>query len=165
MKKLHFLLGLCFILALSSCSTVSKTANVARSSNTNVIINPIGASLDLADTQKISGEAEAWYFLGIRVAGDKKITEVPLSTASTVASIFKGRTKKVRSAALYNALENKNCDVVLSPRYDSKYDCILFGIIKHYKVKVNAYGCTIDKFYQQAPEDPNYGVMLNTEIH
>lgn len=90
---------------MSSCSTLSKTTNVAKNTNTDVLINPIGASLDLNNVQKISGEAQAWYFLWFRVWGDKKYTETSQEGA---ASVFKGRTLKVRSAALYKALEGKD---------------------------------------------------------
>lgn len=142
---------------MSSCSTLSKTTNVARNSNTDVLINPIGASLDLNNVQKISGEAQAWYFLWFRVWGDKKYTETPQEGA---ASVFKGRTLKVRSAALYKALEGKDYDVVLSPRYDSKMKSVLFGLVKRYRVKVNAYGSNIKEFKHRIPGEEDFDIMF-----
>ena len=162
MRKIILLLGVCIGLFMSSCSTLSRTTNVAKNTNTDVLINPIGASLDLEHAEKITGQAQAWYFLWFRVGGDKKYTE---TTQSTSASIFKGRTLKVRSAALYKALDGKDYDVVLSPRYDSKMKSILFGLVKRYQVKVNAYGSKINGLYQQKPGETNYDVMLHTERH
>lgn len=153
MKKIYLLLGVCIALFMGSCSTLSRTTNVAKNVNSEVQINPIGASLDLKNAEKISGQAQAWYFLWFRVWGDKKYTETAQSTS---ASIFKGRTLKVRSAALYKALEGKDYDVVLSPRYDSKMKSILFGLVKRYQVKVNAYGSKINGLYQYKPEESRF---------
>ena len=138
---------------MSSCTTLSKTTSVANDTYTNVYVNPIGATVDLENTQKISGEAQAWYFLWFRVWGDKKYTE---TAQGTTASVFKGRTLKVRSAALYKALEGKDYDVVLNPRYDSKMKSILFGLVKRYQVKVNAYGTKIKDMYHYSPNQSSF---------
>lgn len=157
MRKVFLLLGVCCTLFLSSCSTLSRTTNVAKNANTDVLINPIGASLDLENAQKITGDAQAWYFLWFRVWGDKKYTETSQDMA---ASVFKGRSLKVRSAALYKALEGKEYDVVLSPRYDTKMKSILFGLVKRYQVKVNAYGSKISELKHRNPGEEDYDVML-----
>ncbi|WP_099291989.1 hypothetical protein [Butyricimonas sp. Marseille-P3923] len=157
MKKLILLSIIGFALFTSSCSTLSRTTNVARNANTDVLINPISASLDLNNAQKITGEAQAWYVLWFRVWGDKKYTE---TSQEGSASVFKGRTLKVRSAALYKALDGKDYDVVLSPRYDTKMKSILFGLIKRYQVKVNAYGSKINELKHRNPGEEDYDIML-----
>lgn len=83
MRKL-LLLGVCITLFTSSYSTLSKTTNVAKYVNTDVLINPIGASLDLKDAGKISGQVQAWYFLFFRVWGNNKCTETSKTTTVSI---------------------------------------------------------------------------------
>ena len=156
MKK--FVIFLCGIaLFFSSCSTLTKTANIANGVNTDVVINPIVADVDLAKADKIEGQSAATYLLWFRVSGDKKFVESPSG-----GNFFgvQSRTDKVRNAAVYNALSEKDYDVLAHPRYTTETTTHLFGLIKTYKVKVVGYGANIIEMHQVQPGEAAYDVLL-----
>jgi len=145
MKKLILLSFIIFSVALTSCTTVNKSSTIANTTTQGVQINPIGASIDMDNIEKVSGKANAFYFLGLRLYGDKKFIEIAQSTSE---SIFKNRTKRVQAAALYNATRGVDVDVLLSPKYETTMGSYLFGIFRTYNVQANAYAAKIQEMRQ-----------------
>lgn len=113
------------VLALSSCSTLTKTANVANGVNGDVLINPIIANLDIANAEQVTGHAESVYLGVIRVSGSRKYVDV--AGKPEMLSIFDGAETKVKNSAMYDALSKKDCDVLLHPLYTLEVKKYLFG--------------------------------------
>lgn len=144
-------------LFLSSCSTLTKTANIANGVNTDVIINPIVANVDLAKAEKVEGASSATYVFFFRVSGDNKAVESPRG-----GNFFgmQSRTDRVRNAAVFNALSKKDFDILAHPRYTIEEQTHLFGIIKIYRVNVVGYGANITDMRQVKPGEPAYDTLL-----
>ena len=156
MKKALFIFcGL--VLLLSSCSTLTRTANIANGVNTDVVINPIVANVDLAKAQKVEGSSKATYLLFFRISGDNKMVQ---SNSSSGLFGLGNRSEKVRNAAVYNALSSSDYDILANPRYTIETVSHLFGIFKIYKVQVVGYGANITDMHQIQPGEDAYDTLL-----
>jgi len=145
MRKLVLLMSVGVALFATSCNTVSKTGHIAPLAYTEVQPNPIKAELDFNVAQKSTGKATAVYILGCKIAGDRKFAEVKGLEAK---SIFGGRVAKIKTAAIYNALDKTDYDMLINPQYDSEIKTYLFGAFKSYNVDVKGYGAKIKDLYQ-----------------
>lgn len=65
-------------------------------------------------------------------------------------SVFGGRIDKVKSAAMYKALQQSDADMLITPRYDTETKGYLFGLIQTYKVKVSGYNAKVKDLHQIA---------------
>ena len=151
-----FLLLCGLTLLLGSCSTLSKTANIANSVNTDVIINPIVANVNLNEADKVEGTSAATYLFFFRVSGDNKMLQSPGSSFLGMQS----RADQVCNAAAFNALSAGDYDVLVHPRYTIETQTHLLGIIKIYNVKVVGYGARITDMRQLKPGDSSYDALL-----
>lgn len=147
MKKLNLLLILGVItLLLSSCGSVSKTGYVAPFARTEVHTDVLKADLDI-NKNKVEAKASSTYLFGFwRILGENKFTEA--KDAGLSNSIFGGRIDKVKSAAMYKALQQTDADMLITPKYDTETKGYLFGLIKTYKVKVSGYNAKIKDIQQ-----------------
>lgn len=153
-----FLIAVCFGAAiLTSCSTLTKTANVANGVNTDVIINPIVANVDMDNAVEVQGSASSTYLLFLQISGGRKTVETPNSSA---LPFLMDRVGKVKNAAIYNALSEQSFDIIAHPRYTTVVTTHLFGLIKTYQVDVVGYGANISEFKQIQPGEPEYDALL-----
>lgn len=135
----------------TSCSTISKTGQAAPIAYTEVLPDLIKAEFDFNLNEKKTGKASALYLFGfMKIAGDKKFAEV--KGADYNSGLFGGKVAKIKSAAIYNALQDSNGDMIVAPQYDIKTTSYLFGLLKSYKVTVKGYDATIKKLYQEKVE-------------
>lgn len=150
MKKVFYLFSLLAVVLLSSCGSISKTGYVATFARTEVHTDVLKADLDISE-EKVEAKASSSYIFGFwRVAGDNKFTEA--KDAGLSNSIFGGRIDKVKSAAMYKALEQSDADMLITPRYDTETKSFLFGLFQIYRVKVSGYNAKIKDLHQiEAP--------------
>jgi hypothetical protein len=149
MKKMFFLMVLITYVSLltTSCSTVSKTGLAAPIAYTEVLPDVIKAEFDFNLKRKKTGKANAWYLFNFwKIAGSNKFSEI--RGGETKPSLFGGRIAKIKSAAIYNALEGSNGDIIIAPQYDTEIVTYLFGLLKSYKVAVKGYEGRIRRLYQ-----------------
>lgn len=154
MKKIIF--GSFLALCVCSCATLSKTANIADGVNSDIIINPITANVDLETASAVSGESKSVYFFIFRLKGDNKFVETP-----DKKSFWGRREEKCRNAAVYNALDLMKYDVLVQPKYTSEIHSYLFGLIKSYKIFVDGYGAKIQNLKQIQPGETDYDTLVN----
>lgn len=157
MKKLLFA-ACCSVLCLGSCTTLYRTANIAQGVNGDAVINPITANVDLEHMAKIQGRSKSTFLLCFRLKGDRKYLENPGSLP-----LFTPRIEKVRTAALYNALEDSGdkYDVLIRPIYRTEVHKIIFGLVKTYTVTVEGYGTNITEMKQVQPGELDYDTLLD----
>jgi hypothetical protein len=152
----------CAVMFMSvSCATISKTGLAAPIAYSEVVPDLMKAEFDFNLEQKKTGRASAWYLLNFwKVAGDSRFSEV--KGAETNASIFGNRVAKVKSAAIYNALQGTNADMIIAPQYDTETVSYLFGLLKSYKVTVKGYEATLKRVYQKkADENVSISMPMN----
>ncbi|MFV0312506.1 MAG: hypothetical protein ACK5KN_12790 [Dysgonomonas sp.] len=146
MRKFLLLCTLGITLLLSSCGSVSKTGYVAPFARTEVHTDILKADLDI-NKNKVEAKASSTYLFGFwRILGDNKFTEA--KDAGLSNSIFGGRIDKVKSAAMYKALQQSDADMLITPKYDTETKSYLLGLIKTYKVKVSGYNAKITDLHQ-----------------
>jgi len=146
MRKILLLLGLGTTLLMTSCGSISKTGYVAPFAKAEVHTDVFKADLDI-NKQQVEASASSTYLFGFwKIAGDSKFMEAKEAGFSN--SIFGGRVDKVKSAAMYKALEKSDADLLLTPRYDTQTKSYLFGLFKTYKVKVKGYNAKIKDIHQ-----------------
>lgn len=139
-------------LLATSCTTISKTGHAAPIAYTEVIPDVIKAEFDFNLQEKKTGKASAWYLFNFwKVAGSSKFSEI--RGAEFRSSLLGNRIAKVKSAAVYDALNGSNSDMIVAPQYDSETKSYLFGLVKSYKVTVKGYEATIKKLYQKKVEE------------
>lgn len=153
-RSLLLLCGL--TLFLGSCSTLSKTVNIANSINTDIIINPIVANVNLKEADKVEGTSAATYVLFFRVSGDNKTLQSPGGQFLGMQS----RTAQVCNAAAYNAMGAGDYDILVHPRYTIDTQTHLLGLIKIYNVKVTGFGARITDMRQVKPGEEAYDALL-----
>lgn len=173
MKKLSFMMiAFCLMLSIgvSSCSSHRMTGHGAPMAYTDVKPDQIKADLDFNDSKKVTGEATATYLLGfIRLSGDRKYADVKHITVSTggilerIGKFTKRNEDKTKSAAIYNALQGSDADIVINPQYEVEKVSTLLGLIKTYKVKVKTYTGKIEKLYQEKVDKKEYDINLKRE--
>ena len=163
MKKQFLFLLVCIVslpILVSSCkSTYGLTGQAAPMSYTDLKPDQIKANFDFNLKERKVGEAKATYLLGfIRLRGDNKYSEVKginINNGSgflgNVMSFKKkfSKLEKVKSAAVYNAINSEDCDIIVNPQYEVVKTPKWLGIIKTYKVKVRAYNGKIKEIYQE----------------
>lgn len=146
MRKMYLLLMSAISLILVSCSSVSKTGYVAPFARTEVHTDVLKADLDI-NKNKVEAKASSTYLFGFwRISGDNKFTEA--KDAGLSNSIFGYKVDRVKSAAMYKALQLTDADMLITPKYDTETKCYIFGLIKTYKVKVSGYNAKIKDLKQ-----------------
>ena len=144
MKKTSLLTSVLFTLLLTGCSSTLigvPSTPIIVSSNTR----PLDADITVDVNKKIAGESSASYFLLFKMSGDSKFAEgVDFSVKSNV---FSTKIAKIKSAALYNAVNDSKCDLIVHPNYVVEVNNLIF--FKKIKVKVTGYAGTINKIQQQ----------------
>lgn len=128
MKKLPAILIGGFFLLLQSCTSVYKSGYVAIPSITlNTDLN-IKSEIIVDTTKTLQGFSETVISLGFIKKSDNKFID----------AYGKGIGEKEKMAALYNALENTNFDVLINPKYIITVNKSLF--VKRISVVVAGYG-------------------------
>lgn len=147
MKRSYFYLSLfSLVIIVSSCASVSKTGYAAPFARTEVHTDVIKADIDI-NKNRIEASANSTYLFGIwRISGDNKFTEA--ENAGLHNSVFGGRVDKVKSAAMYKALQQTDADMLITPKYDTETKSYIFGLIKTYNVKVSGYNAKIKDLQQ-----------------
>ncbi len=147
MKRLPFYLSLLLLVVfVSSCASVSKTGYAAPFTKTEVHTDILKADLDI-DKNRVEASASSTYLFGMwRISGDNKFTEA--ENAGLQNSVFGGRVDRVKSAAMYKALQKTNADMLITPKYDTETKSYIFGLIKTYNVKVSGYNAKIKDLQQ-----------------
>lgn len=146
------------MLSVCSCSTLTKTANVAFGTNGDVVINPITANVDLENAVPVEGNSKSVYIGLLRLSGGRKYVDI--AGRPQVFGILDTPETRVKSSALYDALTKADCDLLLSPLYTTSVKNHLFGIIKVYDTKVKGFGANIKDLNQVQPGDPDYDVLM-----
>ncbi len=138
MNKFYNLIAfLVVVVFLSSCVSTQRPYHSAGVSAGNVKTDPVIATVDVDDSEKVRGSGQATYFLFFRVSGDNRYASnidydaVVLDTRSIAKQIIgainplnwlnmlvtgdaRGRTV---SAAAYNALAGKGADILVHPTF------------------------------------------------
>ncbi|MDR0954922.1 MAG: hypothetical protein LBM20_06040 [Rikenellaceae bacterium] len=130
------------LIALSSCSTVSRTGITTPFASTEVHPNEIVANLDLDTSNKIEVTVSVSYFLGIKMSGGREYAEV----ANSGKSIFGGRGRKIRSMVMAKALRKGDYDMIINPQYVTVVNTHPLG--STYTVTMTGYGAKIKELYQ-----------------
>lgn len=153
MKKL---LIIPIVVALYSCnSTYTRTLSTPMYSP-SAEINPLRADVDVDMNKRLSGEAQATFFLNLKVSNDdnKYAEGMSMGPVDGIAAVLpiKGRRAKLKSAAAYKAIFGTGADVIVHPNYVvEKHNYIFFS---SYKIKVTGFAGTFKKIYQ-VPYDNN----------
>lgn len=147
MRKILFTASVfTLMLFISSCGSVSKTGYVAPFARTEVHTDILKADLDISK-DKVEAKASSSYLFGFwRIMGDNKFTEA--KDGGLGNSIFGNRIDKVKSAAMYKALQQSDADMLITPRYDTETKSYLLGLFKTYRVKVSGYNAKIKDLHQ-----------------
>lgn len=136
------------VLFMASCSSYTKTGVVSPLVGTTVNAESLKADIDF-NQQKITGESKLTYLFGfIKLSGGNKLYED--GTTKSVKLPFVGsKMSRAKKAAMYDALDGTDYDLVANPQYKNEVHSYLFGLIKNYKSTVNGYGGKIKKIYQE----------------
>jgi len=107
------------VLMMTGCSTSHNKSVI--SAGIGVAVNTDPATAEYTIGNKISGEARATYLFGI----------LPLSEPDSFADGVSGfggfgGSSKVKSAAVFNAMESANSDMIINPQYVVKMNKTLF---------------------------------------
>jgi hypothetical protein len=134
-------------LTFTSCISTNKGFQSSPVIARNVELDPIKADIVVNETEKLKGESTSAYFLIFRVAGDNTFADgIHYSTnaGGPINLVKANRLNSVRGAAAYNALRDKNFDVLVHPTYAVT---VQGGFIyKKYNVVVEGYGATYKNF-------------------
>ena len=140
MKKL-LMINLAGLMLCSCNSTFTNTLSVPMYSP-KAEINPIRADVDVDMNKKISGEAEATYFLFFKVSKDDNKYAEGLRFQSEGVGL-----KKLKASAGYKAISNSNVDIIVHPNYIiERHEYFFFSTVK---IKVTGYAGYFKKFYQE----------------
>jgi len=142
------------VISFSSCITTNKGFQSSPVMARYVELDPIKADIVVDEVNKLKGESSSTYFLIFRISGDNTMADgITYSTdanASLVSQfnplnmINQSRLLKVRGSAAYNALKDKDYDVLVHPCYTITTENYL--IIKKYTVSVEGYGAKYTNF-------------------
>ncbi len=160
MKKLLFipLIGLFASCKSTYTSTLSTPTHAPKA-----IINPLRAEVDVDINKKLTGEAQATYFLFIRLNGDRKQAS-GLNFSSDPTGLFSKPSlyRRLKSAAAYKAVTESKSDLIVHPNYViEKHNFLFFSNVK---MKVTGYAGTFKKFYQEPYDDKDKKVDLKLDI-
>lgn len=110
--KLRFLLALaiCAMAAFNSCTQLTQSAKLAEGP-VILAIDTVRAHVNVDTTQTLIGMSTTTHVLGIIRLGDNKFAEYP------GINLGFGGPIREKKAAVYNALEGKDCDVLINPKY------------------------------------------------
>lgn len=151
MKKL--LLSLSAVALLASCSSISKSTQVASLKNVAVNAGEVHPELEISQT-KVKGRAKFWYVGPFRISGGNKYVD-SRQDIHPLHAILNSATNKINGAALYNALENSEADVMIAPHYTRETHSWFFGIVRRFDVHVTGYPAKIKSLKQSIPQTKN----------
>ena len=148
MKKSIFLLSLIMILA-TGCSTVNQSVNQAGTAAIQLepevkVGKKINGSsktmilLGLLDLSNLPGSNKK-YIDGVNIGEPSNLKLGPIS----IPNIF-DKTSKLKSAALYDAMNKSGADLIVNPQYVVTVDNML--LFKTYNVDISGYKGTIKGF-------------------
>ena len=148
LKNLLPILTLSSSLFFTSCR--SKLINTLSTPmyNPAAKINDIRAKVNVDMSKKLTGEANASYFLIFRLNGDSNFASgMSYSGDSEIK-----RYSKLKSAAAYKAINGSDADIIVHPNYVVNIERFLF--FKKVTVSVSGYAGEFTKFYQTEYCDP-----------
>ncbi len=95
---------------LTSCSQITQSAKLAEG-QVVLAIDTVRAHVDVDTTQTLIGMANTTHVLGFIRLGDKKFADYP------GINLGFGGPMREKKAAVYNALEGTDADVLINPKY------------------------------------------------
>lgn len=146
MKKLTLLIACLTLVAVTGCTTATKTG---QSIAATIKIPPTAMKVDydINTKEKKSGTASAAYLFGfIKISGPSEFTE--LSPDGSSKSILGGKINKLRLAAVHNALAPTSGERLIDPQYECQVVTYPFWILRKYSVTAKGYEATIRDIQQ-----------------
>lgn len=151
MKLKNFLSILPLFLMMFLMSCRSKQINTLSTPMYDPVarINEIRAKVSVDMNKKLTGEANAAYFLIFRLNGDSNFaTGMSYSGDNGLSKKY----AKLKSAAAYKAINGSEADIIVHPNYVISIERFLF--FKKVTVTVSGYAGKFTKFYQTEYCDP-----------
>lgn len=149
--KLFLLAAGCLL--ITSCVTTNKSGLLVPFAYTEIVPNEIRADIDFEESEKVVGHSTQTYLGTFRVSGSRSYFINSVAPTSLFGG-FPNRIEKVKSSAMYDAMEKGDYDIIANPQYKIVLTTHLFGLIKTYDVKVIGYGARINRIYHS--DDPQY---------
>lgn len=132
MKKLFY-----FILTATILSSCSTSMNL---SGTSVLLNTVGinipeveSKLVIDKTKTLSGTSETVVWFGLFKTSDTNYIDAPMPGL---------KQNKIKSAAVFNALDGTGMDVIVNPKY--VYTMSKNPFVKTTTCQVSGYGAKIE---------------------
>lgn len=144
MKKL-LLIPLLGLLLVSCKTTLTRTLSTPMYAP-KADINPIRADVDVDMNKKLTGEAQATYFLIFKVSKeDSKYAEGMNFSGQGLVNL--SSLNKLKAAAAYKAVNGTGADVIVHPNYIiEKHNYVFFSTVS---IKVTGYAGYFKRFYQE----------------
>jgi len=150
----NLFLSTIILIGLNSCVSTRTGYQSSPVISRYVELDHIMADVKFDEENKLKGESEATYVLMFKVKGDRSYADGILystdSTKNVISilnpnnNILQNRLLKIRAAATYKALENKDYDLLVHPTY--KVTIQNYVVYKKYTVTVEGYGAKYHNF-------------------
>lgn len=149
MKKVLAHLFVCagVLSVLVGCSTIAQSYG-----KVEVKYPEMYATIDVDTNNKITATTTTVYLFGLlRVSGGNKFAEVP----GIEGSMFGWRGTRSRSSAVYVALHNNNCDLIVDPNFRTVKRIGFLHLFESYKTTMTGYGAKVTSlsFMGDAPHE------------
>ncbi|MDA0303536.1 MAG: hypothetical protein MUP94_07920 [Flavobacteriales bacterium] len=110
MKFSFYPIFLLAVISLAGCTQLTQTTKLAQGP-VLLAIEPVRAEVDVDTTETLIGISRTTYILGILRVGNKEYADYPSLSFGLV-----GNTREKR-AAIYNAIEGRDLDVLINPKF------------------------------------------------
>jgi hypothetical protein len=135
-------------------------------SNTSIKPDQIKANFNFNLNDRLTGKASATYlFWFIKVSGASTYSDIKginiTNGSNNIVNIFNrfGKMEKVKSAAVYDAVQGYDIDVIVNPQFETKTTTFLW-FVKTYSARVKAYEGQIIELYQEKDDVILYDLIL-----
>ena len=132
---------LCSLFLLVGCSESVRDMHTSTIKSRNVQLDPIKADLSVDNSNLLSGSSETVYFLIFPVKRDKNTIDT--------GGLFGSPLERTKGAALYNATNGKDLDVLVHPSYTITTKWWLLGTT--IEAKVTGYAGKYSNFRTESP--------------
>jgi hypothetical protein len=141
MKFTTSILLFCSLFFLAGCSESVRDMHTSTIKSRNVQLDPIKADLTVDNSNLLSGSSQTIYFLIFPVKRDKNIIDT--------GELFRSPMEHTKGAALYNATDGKDLDVLVHPTYTITTKWWLLGTT--IEAKVTGYAGKYSNFRTESP--------------
>lgn len=131
----------CSLFFLAGCSESVRDMHTSTIKSRNVQLDPIKADLNVDNSTLLSGTSETVYFLIFPVKRDKNTIDT--------GELFRSPVERTKGAALYNATNGKDLDVLVHPTYTLTTKWWLLGTT--IEAKVTGYAGKYSNFRTESP--------------